>query len=99
MTELFIDTRESRKSYVCLSKNGGKHEAFSNESEGLLKIINKVLIEAKITVSNIDKVTVSSGPGSFTGLRVGLAIGNALSFSLLKPVNNKKLGQFEKPSY
>lgn len=36
-------------------------------------------------------IEVETGPGSFTGLRVGVSVANALGFSLGIPVNGKKL--------
>ena len=40
---------------------------------------------------NIEGIEVETGPGSFTGLRVGVAVANALGFSLGIPVNGKKI--------
>jgi len=39
----------------------------------------------------LDGIEVEAGPGSFTGIRVGVAIANALGFSLGVPVNGKKI--------
>lgn len=36
-------------------------------------------------------IEVETGPGSFTGLRVGVSVANALGFSLGIPVNGKKM--------
>jgi len=36
-------------------------------------------------------IEVETGPGSFTGLRVGVSVANALGFALGIPVNGKKL--------
>lgn len=36
-------------------------------------------------------IEVEKGPGSFTGLRVGVAVANALGFALGIPVNGKKM--------
>ncbi|MBQ8468655.1 MAG: tRNA (adenosine(37)-N6)-threonylcarbamoyltransferase complex dimerization subunit type 1 TsaB [Clostridia bacterium] len=52
------------------------------QSDDLLVQIDKLLIEAKLSVKNIDVIAVCVGPGSFTGIRVaistakGLAIGS-----------------------
>ena len=39
----------------------------------------------------LEGVEVETGPGSFTGLRVGVSIANTLGFALGIPVNGKKL--------
>ena len=38
----------------------------------------------------ITEIEVNPGPGSFTGLRVGAAIANALGYALKIPVNGKR---------
>ena len=51
--------------------------AFSNinvtHSETLLPMVEKVLSSAKLTLNDIDAFAVSNGPGSFTGIRIGIA--------------------------
>ena len=42
-------------------------------AEELLPLIDAALTECKMSISDIDLVSVNSGPGSFTGLRIGLA--------------------------
>ena len=49
--------------------------------------------------NGIDAIEVNAGPGSFTGLRVGASIANALSFALGIPVNGKPLGEIVEPRY
>lgn len=39
----------------------------------------------------LDSIEVETGPGSFTGLRVGVSVANALGYSLGIPINGKKL--------
>ena len=39
----------------------------------------------------LDGIEVETGPGSFTGLRVGVSVANALGFTLGIPVNGKKI--------
>lgn len=42
-------------------------------------------------LEKIEKIEVETGPGSFTGLRVGVSVANALGFALGIPVNGKKI--------
>ncbi len=39
----------------------------------------------------LEGIEVETGPGSYTGLRVGVAVANALGFTLGIPVNGKKI--------
>ena len=55
-------------------------------SEKLLTLIGDCSREAGITLSRIDAIAVSIGPGSFTGLRIGLSTAKGLGFSLGKPL-------------
>jgi tRNA threonylcarbamoyladenosine biosynthesis protein TsaB len=41
-------------------------------------------------VKDIKEIEVNTGPGSFTGLRVGISVANTLGFVLKIPVNGKK---------
>jgi len=59
-------------------------------SQALLPAIVKIVKDSKINLSDIKSVEVKTGPGSFTGTRVGVAIANALGFALNIPVNGKK---------
>lgn len=40
---------------------------------------------------DLSGIEVETGPGSFTGLRVGVSVANALGFALGIPVNGKKM--------
>lgn len=50
-------------------------------SEGLLPQIEQLLQRCKIEKKDIDLLAVSMGPGSFTGLRIGLATAEAMAYS------------------
>lgn len=45
----------------------------------------------KLNWKVLDGIEVEKGQGSFTGLRVGVSVANALGFSLGIPVNGKKM--------
>ena len=55
-------------------------------AERLLPTINKVLCEADIKVKNLDGIAISIGPGSYTGLRIGLAVTKGLAYAANVPV-------------
>jgi len=55
-------------------------------AEKLLGLIRKVLEEAATTVDGIAGIAVSIGPGSFTGLRIGLSVAKGLAYASFKPL-------------
>lgn len=50
-------------------------------SERLVPMIDEILSANELTVGDLDCVAVSSGPGSFTGLRIGMTAAKAIAFS------------------
>jgi len=56
------------------SKDGKSHSAL------LTVLINDLLSEQKIKVENLDAVSVSKGPGSFTGLRIGVSVAKGIAY-------------------
>lgn len=77
---------------VSLSKEGEtivlKEDYNTNFShaESLHVFIDEVVKSAKIKLSDIDAIAVSKGPGSYTGLRIGVSAAKGLCFSLDKPL-------------
>jgi len=55
-------------------------------SERLLGAIELVLREARCPIENLDGWAISLGPGSFTGLRIGVSTVKGLAFATGKPV-------------
>jgi len=56
------------------------------QSEALVPMIDAVLKEAELKPENIDLLAVSTGPGAFTGVRIGLATARALALALNCPL-------------
>jgi len=57
-----------------------------SHAENLTVFIEDVLQQAKMNISEIDAVAVSKGPGSYTGLRIGVSTAKGLCYSLDKPL-------------
>lgn len=57
-----------------------------SHSEQLHVFIQDVLKEAKLSLSDLDAIAVSKGPGSYTGLRIGVSAAKGLCFSLDIPL-------------
>lgn len=55
-------------------------------SPRLLACVDAILREAGLTVADLDGIGVAAGPGSFTGLRVGIATAKGLALAAGKPV-------------
>ena len=55
-------------------------------SEKLLTLVQDVMRSGGIAVDQLDAIAVSIGPGSFTGLRIGLSTAKGLSYALDKPL-------------
>lgn len=58
----------------------------TTHSEGLLPMIDELFVEAGVAPAAIDAVACGAGPGSFTGLRIGLATAKGLCFALQRPL-------------
>ncbi len=57
-----------------------------SHSERLHIFISEILSENKIPLSNLDAIAISKGPGSYTGLRIGVSSAKGLCFSLDIPL-------------
>lgn len=88
-TILAIETATSSCS-VALRVNGDvvlRNEVGNNiHSRVLLGMIESVLLEAELTAQALDAVAVGQGPGSFTGLRIGVGVGQGLAFGANCPM-------------
>ena len=61
-------------------------DAGKKHAETLLPLIDDLLEENGVTIHDIDLFAVDIGPGSFTGVRIGVSLVNALAFASGKPV-------------
>lgn len=87
---LNIDTAIDTGS-VCISNDGNSMSIRSNDKQHdhaawIHNAIQEVVEEAGITIKDLDAVAVSNGPGSYTGLRIGLATAKGLCFALDIPL-------------
>ncbi len=54
-------------------------------AEALMPLIARLMSEAGMAFAGIDRVAVTTGPGSFTGLRVGIAAARGIALAAQKP--------------
>lgn len=57
-----------------------------SHAEKLHELIEQVVLEAKISLSDLKAIAVSKGPGSYTGLRIGVSAAKGLCFALDIPL-------------
>ncbi len=72
-----------KNSTVVREISSPKSESFSRS---LLATVEKLLRESGLNVSDVDCFGVTTGPGSFTGIRIGVATVFGIAFPLGKPV-------------
>src|ERR1700755_3371992 len=55
-------------------------------AEALMPLIARVMKQSALPFAALDRVAVTTGPGSFTGLRVGLSAARGIGLAASKPV-------------
>lgn len=74
------ETGESRKVLA-----SGYINTRLNHSQTLVPLMENMLKSAEIGIESIDALAVSNGPGSFTGLRIGVSAIKGIAFAAEKP--------------
>jgi tRNA threonylcarbamoyladenosine biosynthesis protein TsaB len=92
MLILAIDTALDACAAAVLDTGPGKLIAQQSEpmkrghAEALMPLIARVMKEAGLPFAALDRIAVTTGPGSFTGLRVGLSAARGIALAAEKPV-------------
>ncbi len=75
-------------SLSCKEKIIGEKVSYENNSHSklLADFIDKLFKESDFSPQQLDAVSVSQGPGSYTGLRIGVSTAKGLSYALNKPL-------------
>lgn len=87
---LSIETSE-RICGICLYFNNDKYFEFSlslknAHSEKIYDLVNKTLSTSETEINQAGCIAVSAGPGSFTGLRIGMSTAKGLAFGASLPI-------------
>jgi tRNA threonylcarbamoyladenosine biosynthesis protein TsaB len=89
MTRLLSIDSSTPHGNVALSQNQSIiRQAFQSDasySDGLLRLVDTVLGDCELSLERLDGFVVTTGPGSFTGLRVGLSLVKGFVLATEKP--------------
>jgi len=89
VTLLAIDTCEACCSVALLGADGQSYviseKIGRGHAERLLPMIGELLTEAGLAYADLTRIAVTTGPGTFTGLRIGLSVARGLALSLAVP--------------
>lgn len=90
MISLFIDTCDTEYIVSIIKDNETlfffKSENSKDLSTKLLKKIDEAFHNINLSIQDVDKIFVTNGPGSFTGIRVGVTVAKTLAYSLKKDI-------------
>jgi tRNA threonylcarbamoyladenosine biosynthesis protein TsaB len=92
MLILAIDTALDACAAAVLDTDAGKLIAQESQAmkrghaEALMPLIARVMKASGIAFAALDRIAVTTGPGSFTGLRVGLSAARGIALAAAKPV-------------
>jgi tRNA threonylcarbamoyladenosine biosynthesis protein TsaB len=86
---LGVDTATATCSVGIIDAGGIIHERYveggRSHSIHLLSLIQSALVSARLEMTDIEGFGVTIGPGSFTGLRIGIGVVKGLAFALNRP--------------
>lgn len=92
---LGINTKDRNRITILLKDKGKVIDSMDEQnaygSQVVLPLLDKILKKNNLTYKDLESLEVETGPGSFTGLKVGVSIANALGFALGIKVNGKKI--------
>ena len=89
--KLYINTTDAKKLIIGLDDERFTTDTVQRHSQKLLPFIEEKLKQNGKTIDDISEIKVETGPGSFTGLRVGLSVANAIGWSKDILVNGKNI--------
>lgn len=89
MYSLFIDTHSSLITIALINDKNiflEEKESINSHSVYLIPMIKRLMEEHNLKYSELKEILVSNGPGSFTGIRIGLSVAKTLSYTLKIPI-------------
>lgn len=89
--KLSIDTSKADIIVIGINKRRFVSDSKVEKSQKLLSFLDEVLKREKYSLMDVNEIEVATGPGSYTGLRVGVSVAQTLGWVLKIPVNGKKV--------
>lgn len=89
MTILALETTDKAASVALLTDTGCREvriESPLRHEETVMPAVDELLAEAGLTPADLTALAVDVGPGSFTGVRIGVCHGNAMALALGLPM-------------
>jgi|TARA_B110000914_G_scaffold198923_1_gene189636 tRNA threonylcarbamoyladenosine biosynthesis protein TsaB len=87
LTHILNIETSTKNCSVSIAKNGALislkeiNNGGYSHAEMLHPLIKEALLESKLTINQIDAIAVGKGPGSYTGLRIGVSAAKGLCFA------------------
>lgn len=88
--KLYLDSTDNTQVLVRLNDKEFINKVDSPRNQDVFGFLLSCLEKEGYKQEDITEVEVNSGPGTFTGTRIGIAIANALGFALGIPVNGQR---------
>ncbi len=98
MYKIYIDTTQRFSNILSLVEKKDTNEKVLEEIKGDIDInyeIKRLLEKYNLTPENISEFNVNQGPGSFTGIKIGITISNTLNWA----TNKKSQKELIYPTY
>lgn len=89
--KIYINTTQTGHLVLKIGRDTVVEDSPDRRSQYVLVLLEKELEKRGLTTGDISEVEVETGPGSFTGVRVGVSVANALGYALGVPVNRTNI--------
>lgn len=96
MYKILIDTTDRFNRKVTLKLDENVIEDYLGPKD-VIGVISEILIKHKLGINDIELIEPNTGPGSFTGIKVGVVIANVFSWAKSKLENNEP--KYFEPNY
>lgn len=93
--KLLIDTTHSDKVVIAIDDMVFEADSKVKKAQMLLQLIESRVRNQGASFSDISEIKVNTGPGSYTGIRVGVSVAQALAWELKIPVNGRDISKGE----
>lgn len=93
--KLYIDTTIRDKVTIAFDKKRFELTSNDSKSQKLLEFIDETLKSIGAIIDDVTQIEVHTGPGSYTGIRIGVAVAQTLAWTLGLNLNGKNISKGE----